>query len=195
MPAPFQARMLATCPQGTSNLPTILTHAVVPLMLGAAARRRVVSQRLLAAGAIAAMLPDADVVAFKLHIAYADHFGHRGATHSVAFAVLLALIAGLGYRRLNSPPWQSGLFIGLAALSHPLLDACTDGGLGVALGWPLSDARWFAPFHPIAVSPIGARFFSERGWQVMASEFCWVWLPTAVIAICMVAWRRTSKRV
>jgi len=175
-------------------MPTLFTHAVVPLMLGGAAGRRVISHRLLAAGTIAAMLPDADVLAFKFHVAYADHFGHRGATHSVTFALLLAVAAALWHRRLNSTPWRSAGFVGLATLSHPLLDACTDGGLGVALWWPFSDARWFAPFHPIAVSSIGARFFSERGWHVMASEFCWVWLPTAIIAASIVAWRRTSKR-
>lgn len=175
-------------------MPTILTHAVVPLMLGGAAGRRVISHRLLAAGAIAAMLPDADVLAFKLHVAYADSFGHRGATHSIAFALVLALAAAIGHRRLNSTPWRSGGFVGLAALSHPLLDACTDGGLGVALWWPFSHARWFAPFHPIAVSPIGARFFGERGWHALASELCWVWLPTAIVAACIAGWRWTSKR-
>lgn len=175
-------------------MPTIFTHAVVPLMLGGAAGRRIISHRLLAAGTIAAMLPDADVLAFKFRVAYADQFGHRGATHSMAFALLLAVAAALWHRRLNSTPWRSAGFVGLAALSHPLLDACTNGGLGVALWWPLSDARWFAPLHPIAVSPIGARFFSEQGWHVLASEFCWVWLPTTIIAACIVAWQRTSKR-
>ena len=175
-------------------MPTIFTHAVVPLMLGGAAGRRVFNRRLLAAGAISAMLPDADVLAFKLHVAYADNFGHRGATHSIAFALLLGFAAFIGHRRLESTPWRSAGFVGWAALSHPLLDACTNGGLGVALWWPFSDIRWFAPFHPIAVSPIGARFFSERGWHVIASEFCWVWMPTAMVAACIAAWRRTSKQ-
>lgn len=175
-------------------MPTIFTHAVAPLLLGGAAGRRAINHRLLAAGAIAAMLPDADVLAFKLHVAYADNFGHRGATHSLAFALLLGLVAAIGHRRLNSTPWRSGGFVGLAALSHPLLDACTNDGLGVALWWPFSDVRWFAPFHPISVSPIGVHFFSERGWQVMASELRWVWMPTVIIAAAIAAWRRTSKR-
>ncbi|WP_426269300.1 metal-dependent hydrolase [Dyella kyungheensis] len=173
---------------------TLFTHAAVPLMLGAALGRGTISGRLLAAGAIAAMLPDADVLAFRLHIPYADPFGHRGATHSICFAVLLAALAGLGHRWLASTPRVAALFVGLATLSHALLDACTDGGLGVALAWPFSDARWFAPFHPIAVSPIGARFFSERGVHVLISEFYWVWLPTAVLALGIVLWQRASKR-
>ena len=173
---------------------TIFTHAIVPLMLGAAAGRQRISPPLLAAGAVAAMLPDLDVLAFYLHIPYGDAFGHRGATHSIVFALMLGLLAAWGYRRLESTPRRAGWFVGLSALSHPLLDACTDGGLGVALAWPFSDARWFAPFHPIAVSPIGARFFSERGWHVVASELCWVWLPVAVLAACILMVRRASIR-
>jgi len=173
---------------------TIFTHAAVPLMIGAALGRRTVSGQLLAAGAIAAMLPDMDVLAFRLHIPYADAFGHRGATHSLAFAALLATLAALSHRWLASTRRVAALFVGLSTLSHPLLDACTDGGLGVALAWPLTDARWFAPFHPIAVSPIGARFFSERGLHVIASELCWVWLPAAVVAAGIALWQRASKR-
>lgn len=173
---------------------TVFTHAIVPLMLGAAAGRQRISPPLLAAGAVAAMLPDLDVLAFYLHIPYGDAFGHRGATHSIVFALMLGLLAAWGYRRLESTPQRAGWFVGLSALSHPLLDACTDGGLGVALAWPFSDARWFAPFHPIAVSPIGARFFSERGWHVAASELCWVWLPVAALAACILMVRRASIR-
>lgn len=173
---------------------TVFTHAIVPLMLGAAAGRKRISTPLLVAGAVVAMLPDLDVLAFYLHIPYANAFGHRGATHSIAFAVALGLLAAWTHRRLDSTPQRAGWFVGLAALSHPLLDACTNGGLGVALWWPFSDARWFAPFHPIAVSPIGARFFSERGWHVIASEACWVWLPVAMLATCLLIVRRASIR-
>jgi inner membrane protein len=141
------------------------------------------------------MLPDADVLAFRLHVPYADAFGHRGATHSILFAALLGCVAALAHRRLNATASNAGWFAGLATLSHPLLDACTNGGLGVALAWPFSDVRWFAPFHPIMVSPIGARFFSERGWNVIASELLWVWLPTAVLSLGVVAWRQASRRL
>ncbi|MGA3956309.1 metal-dependent hydrolase [Ralstonia nicotianae] len=47
-------------------MPSIITHAAVPLMLGAAAGRRCVNGRLLIAGAVAAMLPDADIAVLKL---------------------------------------------------------------------------------------------------------------------------------
>ena len=42
---------------------------------------------------LAARLPDFDVVAFKLGIAYHDAFGHRGFSHSLLFAAILGALA------------------------------------------------------------------------------------------------------
>jgi len=73
-------------------------------------------------------------------------------------------------------------------ISHGVLDACTNGGLGIAFFAPFSDTRFFLPARPIEVSPIGAAFFSMRGWSVLESEMLWVWLPTLAVvgvAICL----------
>ena len=59
-------------------MPTILTHALIPLAAGVALGRKRLPPRLVGAGMLAAMLPDADVVAFKLGIEYAHALGHRG---------------------------------------------------------------------------------------------------------------------
>ncbi|BDU15531.1 metal-dependent hydrolase [Lysobacter auxotrophicus] len=171
-------------------MPTIFTHAVVPLAVGIACGQRLVPRRLVAAGMLAAMLPDADVVAFKLGIAYADDFGHRGASHSLFFAGVVAMLGAWLHRPLQTRPWIAAAWLFACVASHPLLDALTNGGLGVALWWPWSDARLFAPWRPIAVSPIGAGFFSARGLAVMASELRWIWLPCASIAAAGLAMRR-----
>ncbi|MEI2260452.1 metal-dependent hydrolase [Stenotrophomonas indicatrix] len=180
-------------------MPSIITHAAVPLALWCAADRGRISPRLLAAGVIAAMLPDADVLAFALHIPYADAFGHRGASHSLLFACVLAALAAVlaffGSRR----PWSAGLcqprlastvqaavFVFVCAASHPLLDAMTSGGLGVALAWPWSEHRFFAPWRPIRVSPFAPQFFSARGVATLLSELRWVWLP---LAGAVIAWK------
>ncbi|RXY88095.1 hypothetical protein DD607_30665, partial [Salmonella sp. 3DZ2-4SM] len=93
-------------------MPSIITHAAVPLALWCAADRGRIPPRLLAAGVIAAMLPDADVLAFALHIPYADAFGHRGASHSLLFAGVLAALAAVlaffGNRRSWSAPHSPG---------------------------------------------------------------------------------------
>ena len=165
-------------------MPTILTHAVVPLALGIGLGTGVVSRRLLFAGAVAAVMPDFDVVAFKLGIAYADAFGHRGASHSLAFALLLGLLALGCAPALRTSRLAAFVFVTLSTLSHPVLDMFTDGGLGVAMWWPLASDRLFAPWRVIEVSPIGVtRFLTERGLAVLKSEFIWVWLPAIVAGI------------
>jgi inner membrane protein len=167
-------------------MPSILTHAAVPLALWAASERGRISPQLLGAGLLASMLPDADVLAFVLRISYADAFGHRGASHSLLFAAACALLAALGHRPLRAGVTQAAAWVFVCAASHPLLDAMTSGGLGVALAWPWSDARWFAPWRPIRVSPIGAGFFSQRGVDTLLSELRWVWLP---LALAVLGWR------
>jgi inner membrane protein len=171
-------------------MPSIFTHAAVPLALWCASDRGRISGRLLGAGVIAAVLPDADVLAFALHIPYADSFGHRGASHSMLFAALLALLAALLHTRLRANAVQAAAFVGACALSHPLLDALTSGGLGVALWWPWSGERLFAPWRPIRVSPFAGQFFSARGLATVASELRWVWLP---LAVAVVGWRLIQR--
>jgi len=50
-------------------MPTIVTHAAVPLCLGLGLGSRIIPPRLLLAGVAIAMLPDVDVLAFKLGVA------------------------------------------------------------------------------------------------------------------------------
>src|SRR5262245_21728947 len=107
---------------------TILTHAVAgaalaPLLLPAeqAGRWAVI-------GAIAAMLPDVDVLAFQLEIPYSSPWGHRGLTHSLLFAAALAWIIRLWI--VAPAPSTVGWYLFAATASHGLIDALTNGGLG-----------------------------------------------------------------
>ncbi len=171
-------------------MPTALGHSAVPLALGLGLGRPVVSGRLLAAGVAASVLPDADVVAFRLGIPYAAEFGHRGASHSLVFAAVAALLAASCYRLLWSRFRTAFLFVFVAVASHGLLDAFTNGGLGVALFWPFSLERYFAPVRAIEVAPIGvSRFLSRRGFAVVLSELLWIGIPCAAVAIAL-AWMR-----
>jgi inner membrane protein len=159
-------------------MPTVLTHPAVPLALGLALGSRVVPPRLLLAGVLASVVPDLDVLSFKLGIAYEHALGHRGFSHSALFAVGLGLLACACARLLRCSPWAALGVVAFSALSHGLLDMLTTGGLGVALAWPWSDERWFAPWQVIRVSPIGLKpMLSERGLVVLLSELRWVWLP------------------
>ena len=115
-------------------------------------------------------LPDADVVGFGLGVRYADEWGHRGATHSFVFSLALGAVIGLAAPRFGRPALRTGVFASLVLASHALLDTLTNGGLGCALFWPFDLTRYFAPWNPIPVSPIGLNFFSPYGMFVAASE-------------------------
>jgi len=129
------------------------------------------------------VLPDIDVVAFRLGIAYSDPFGHRGATHSLVFALAVGVAAAvLAYRRFGSSFVRLAVFCFVVIATHPLLDALTDGGLGVELFWPLSTRRFFAPFRFIPVAPIGARFLSAAGLNVALTELVY-FAPVFAIAL------------
>jgi len=159
-------------------MPTIISHAAIPLALGVTLGSKKVSRRLLAAGMIASMMPDLDVVGLKLGIEYANQFGHRGASHSIAFALALGALAALVAPWLRTSRWIAGVFVAVACVSHPLLDMCTTGGLGAAIWWPLSDHRLFFPSQFIKVSPLTVdRFIGPAGIAVIKSEILWIWLP------------------
>lgn len=115
------------------------------------------------------MLPDADVVGFRFGIRYQDAFGHRGASHSVLFALVVGPLLAWPLRRFGFAFRRTAIMLSLVLLSHPLLDTLTDGGLGCALLWPLDDTRYFAPWRPLPVAPIGAAFFTH-GLPVALTE-------------------------
>ena len=131
------------------------------------------------------MLPDIDVIAFSFSIPYEAMFGHRGFTHSFFFAALVGAAAWHLLHRPGSDSHRLALFLWFTAVtaSHGLLDALTNGGRGIAFFAPFSDHRYFFPWRPIQVSPIGVGFFSPRGLRVLASEAGWIWVPSAIIAV------------
>ncbi|MDR1887882.1 MAG: metal-dependent hydrolase [Zoogloeaceae bacterium] len=165
-------------------MPTIITHTAPVLVLGAALGVRRVSPRLFWVAAFCTVLPDFDVIGFRFGVHYADLFGHRGFSHSLLFALLCGGLAALAASWLRCRRWLAFVLIFAAIASHIALDAATNGGLGVAAFWPVSDARYFFPWRPIQVSPFAlTAFFSERGLKVLYSEFLWVWLPCLSLAL------------
>ena len=173
-------------------MPTVLTHPAVPLAIGLGLGRDVVPAPLLIAGVAVSVLPDLDVLAFRYGISYASDFGHRGFSHSLLFAVFLALVGASAFRNAHINFGRVFWFLLIAAASHGVLDAFTNGGLGIAFLWPFSSQRFFAPVQVIQVSPIGiSRFFSPRGLSVLISEIIWVWIPCIIVGIGLYAMKGT----
>lgn len=171
-------------------MPTVLSHPVVALALAPWLR---LTWPLFLAGALCTVLPDADTLGRHLGID-ALEIAHRGPTHSLAFAAVVALgVAWLCRAAWREVPWgKAAAFLFVCTASHALLDMATDGGPGIALLWPLSDAQLFLPWRLIEVSPLDAgRFFGPRGLEVLGSELRWVWLPG--LAVAALGWWRSRR--
>lgn len=123
------------------------------------------------------VIPDFDYIGWIFRVPYGSLWGHRGFTHSILFAALLALLAStfLHLSKNNRP--KVIFFLFMAALSHGVTDAMTNGGLGIAFFSPFDLSRYFFSWRPIEVSPMGPRFFSQRGVTVLLSEVLYIWLP------------------
>lgn len=127
-----------------------------------------------------AVIPDLDFVTRYLGVERGTPWAHRGFTHSLLFAAVLALLINhlfFGRERRTGGRWDGGrcLLLFLSIASHSVLDAMTNGGTGVAFFWPLTDHRYFLPFRPIEVSPLSLpRFFSYRGVEIIQNEIVWI---------------------
>lgn len=173
------------------------SHAFVALAIGRAAHHPVMTWQVLFLGMACSIIPDLDVIGFSFGIRYGDLWGHRGLTHSLFFAGLLStVLVGLCYRRHSSPAkaWLAVYFF-LCTASHGVLDAMTDGGLGVAFFSPFNTSRYFFAVRPVAVSPIGiGEFFTADAFRVLASEVTWIWLPTLGVWIFICSLQRIWPR-
>jgi inner membrane protein len=179
-------------------MPTVFSHAVAAVGLGTLFRAPGPPARFWLAGAGCAMAPDLDVLGLSFGIPFGHVLGHRGFTHSFPFAAALA--AGLTWMLFGDPQWRRRrtwlwLYLFLAPASHGVLDAMTDGGLGVAFWAPFEERRYFLPWRPIPVSPIAlSRFLGPRGAHVMQAELLWIWLPAAVLAAAGIAWHWRARQ-
>ncbi len=176
-------------------MPSVVSHAIAGLAIGYAGSPRGRAAGYALAGAACAVLPDIDAVTFWIGRNHHEWgaFSHRGITHSLLFALLLgAGAAALFFRK--SGFWRASLCLALAAASHGVLDALTNGGSGVAFLAPFDSTRYFFPVRPIRVSPIRPRaFLSVRGWLVLRNEMLWIWIPSAVL-VAIRRWKAVAAR-
>lgn len=177
-------------------MPSVFSHAVAGAALGALFRRPGPPARFWLAGAACAVVPDLDVVGGLLFdLPWRHVLGHRGITHSLAFAATLATVVTLAAFR--GPAWRGRrtevwLFLALATASHGVLDAMNRASLGVAFFAPFDNTRYFLPWRFIPVSPFALRFFSARGLEVFKAELLMIWLPSALLVLA--AWGARARR-
>lgn len=177
-------------------MPTFMTHAITGIAVSGAFFPARATAALILLSAASAAVPDIDILAFGFGIPYGHWLGHRGFSHSLAFAAAWALLMSAPF--YGGRPWHVKLrlflnFFLITAL-HGVLDAMTSGGLGVAFFSPFDTARHFLPWRPIRVSPIGIdSFFSRRGMEVIASELKYAVLPSAIVIAAVAVGRRAAS--
>ena len=164
-------------------MPTVISHPAVALGAFPWFRRRLGHPAVLLAGMVLTILPDIDVIGFRFGIAYGDLLGHRGLTHSLAFALAVGGLAAWPASRLSGAGLRVlWLYFSLCLASHGLLDALTDGGLGIAFLSPFSNERYFFDFRPVRVSEISVQRFFAGNWPgLLAIELRWIWLPALLL--------------
>jgi len=74
---------------------TVFTHSLVGASLALLAPKQVSGTSIILAAIVLAILPDADVLAFRMGIPYEHMYGHRGFTHSILFSCVAAFTASL----------------------------------------------------------------------------------------------------
>ena len=94
---------------------------------------------------------------------------------------------------LDARAWQLSRLrmlgvVSAVVASHGVLDTFTDGGLGIALAWPLSNHRFFCSWRPLPVAPIGAGVFSRYGGYVLLTELVYA-IPLLIYAF----WPRRAR--
>ena len=117
-----------------------------------------------------------------------DFFGHRGFFHSPFFGLLLSVslvsVFFHSEKTFSRGWWFYLIYFTVLSASHGILDAFTNGGLGIALLSPFDSTRYFFPWRPILVSPIGlAGFLSKWGLMTLKSELLWIWLPSLLVLV------------
>lgn len=173
---------------------TIFTHPAVALGLFPWFRDVRNSKIIIVTGMILTVLPDLDVIGLRAGIPYEHMLGHRGLTHSLFFAAFITtIITGLFSLRMKIAAGAVWLYLFASMASHGLLDALTNGGLGIAFFAPLSNERYFFTFRPIEVSTLNIRhFFEGQGIGVLLSELAYLWPIFIALFVIGYFWKKKS---
>jgi hypothetical protein len=110
-------------------------------------------------------------------------------------ALVSYVVARLAFRRLRLPFFW--LWAAISSPWPPTPSSTPSPTVGPALAFlaPFDDTRYFFPWRPIVVSPIGRDILSHWGLRTIVSELVWVWTPTlALVGMAWLARPRGERR-
>ncbi len=128
-------------------MPTIFSHPAIAVGIFPWFRSMSGRTIVLFAGILLTIVPDLDVIGFFLGIPYEHMFGHRGFSHSIAFAFIVSGLAAFGFSQYTK--------------------------ISIKILWLYFFS--FRPIQVSTLSI--RRFFSDHGMFVLINELFWVWLP------------------
>ena len=174
---------------------TIFSHPAIAIGLFPWFRDVRNSKKIALTGLALTALPDLDVIGLYLGIPYDHMLGHRGLTHSLFFAGLVALMISWHFSRSQKIQIRAvWLYLFASMASHGVIDAMTNGGLGIAFFAPFDNARFFFSVRPIEVSTLNIRhFFEGQGVGVLISELIYLWPACLVVATAGTIWKRKQQ--
>ena len=152
-------------------MPSSIAHALTAVAIGTVVLPRERLSRLHLIAAAGAVMLDLDAIGRPFGLGDVGWLGgHRAITHSIPFALTLALFTVLSrWRQQNDLSRGRVLMVlAFAFMSHGLLDTLTSYGEGVMLFAPFSLARISSPWQPISG---------------VAAEVVGIWLPASVLLL------------
>lgn len=153
-----------------------LAVGIAASRFGMAATRRTRKEQWATAFALMALAvaPDLDILAEQAGLAE-----HRGASHSLAFAAIVAMACFGAAAVTRRPAAWWGLAAFTAIASHGILDLFSPGP-AVELLWPLTEVRIVAPIRPLPSPPLSdlLTVLAARTWALEALIF----LPVVLVA-------------
>jgi inner membrane protein len=147
-------------------------------------------RRVIAVAAICAVVPDLDLIGWPLGVSTFTLFGHRGLSHSIAFAVVLGIVAAMAL--LPAAPRRdrvvAAVVLILATATHSVLDAMTTySPTGPAFWAPFSNQRYRFSWMPLT---------GAGGLQTdFGQEALYACLPALVLMVLIEWWRRRQPAI
>jgi inner membrane protein len=165
-------------------------HAIVGAAAGALYQAPRDRRRVIAVAAICAVVPDLDLIGWPLGVSTFTLFGHRGLSHSIAFAVVLGIVAAVAL--LPAAPRRDRVVAAavliLATATHSVLDAMTTySPTGPAFWAPFSNQRYRFSWMPLT---------GAGGLQTdFGQEALYACLPALVLIVSIEWWRRRHPAI
>jgi inner membrane protein len=98
-------------------------------------------------------------------------------------------------KRFSRTYWHVTAILFISTMSHAVLDAFTNAGLGIGFLIPFDDTRYFAPWRPLTASPLSiSRFLNGSGLPILLNEAKWIGIPLVATLTSIVLARRYFRR-